>query len=72
MVTIVNSVSLSQMPKPSAIAILMASYGMNEQEAGKIINPITITNGNDSGQIDEGANQEAQGENQGEENNSNS
>lgn len=40
MVTIVQSVGEGLMPKPSAIAILMASYGMTEEEAGKIVNPI--------------------------------
>lgn len=40
MVTIVQSVSEGMMPKLSAIGILMASYGMTEEEAGKIINPI--------------------------------
>lgn len=40
MVTIVQSVAEGTMPKESAIGILMASYGMTEAEAGKIINPI--------------------------------
>ena len=40
MVTIVQSVAEGTMPKESAIGILMASYGMTADEAGKIINPI--------------------------------
>ena len=42
MVTIVQGVQMGTIPKESAKNILMVSFGMDEQEASKIINPIVI------------------------------
>jgi HK97 family phage portal protein len=42
MVTIVTEVGLGNMPKESAINILVASYGMSIEEARGIINPIQV------------------------------
>jgi HK97 family phage portal protein len=42
MVTIVAEVGLGNMPKESAINILIVSYGMSEEEAKKIIDPIIV------------------------------
>tara|TARA_R110000796_G_scaffold97141_1_gene203954 strand:- start:139 stop:1644 length:1506 start_codon:yes stop_codon:yes gene_type:complete len=54
MVTIVAEVGLGNMPKESAINILIVSYGMSEEEAKKIIDPIQIK---ENGEIEQGFNQ---------------
>jgi hypothetical protein len=55
MVTIVAEVGLGNMPKESAINILIVSYGMSEEEAKKIIDPIQIK---ENGETQQGLNQE--------------
>jgi HK97 family phage portal protein len=64
----ITSLVSSNMSDDAKVMMLTKLYEVEEDEAQILIE----TNGNDSGQTNEGANQEAQGENQGEENNSNS
>ena len=64
----ITSLVGSNMSDDAKVMMLTKLYDVEEDEAQILIE----TNGNDSGQTNEGANQEAQGENQEGENNSNS
>ena len=64
----ITSLVSSNMSDDAKVMMLTKLYDVEEDEAQILIE----TNGNDSGQTNEGANQEAQGENQAGENNSNS